>query len=97
LTLDPASPARLRLTVAVRPYSATTLRGFWLPFSGTYGIGPVRLSVKRTAVVTGMSTPILASVWDAERQAAGPWRESPAEILRLLDEALSDFLDAYNR
>jgi hypothetical protein len=97
LTLDPASPARLRLTVVVRPYSATTLRGFWLPFSGTYGIGTVRLSVERTAMVTGMSTPILASVWNAERQAAGPWRESPAEILRLLDEALSDFLDAYNR
>jgi hypothetical protein len=97
LTLDPASPARLRLTVAVRPHSATTLRGFWLPFSGTYGIGPVRLSVERTAMVTGMSTPILASVWNAERQAAGPWRESPAEILRLLDETLSDFLAAYNR
>ena len=32
-----------------------------------------------------------------ERQAAGPWRESPAEILRLLDETLSDFLAAYNR
>lgn len=97
LTLDPASPVRLRLTIAVRPYSATTLRGFWLPFSGTYGIGPVRLSVERTAVVTGMSAPILASVWNAERQAAGPWRESPAEILRLLDETLSDFLAAYNR
>jgi hypothetical protein len=53
--------------------------------------------VERTAMVTGMSTPILASVWHAERQAAGPWRESPAEILRLLDEALSDFLDAYHR
>jgi len=49
LTLDPASPARLRLTVVVRPYSATALRGFWLPFSGTYGIGPVRLSVERDA------------------------------------------------
>jgi hypothetical protein len=97
LTLDPASPVRLRLTVAVRPYSATTLRGFWLPFSGTYGIGPVRLSVERTAMVTGMSTPILASVWNAERQAAAPWRDSPAEILRLLDETLSDFLAAYNR
>jgi hypothetical protein len=97
LTLDPASPARLRLTVAVRPYSATTLRGFWLPFSGTYGIGPIRLSVERAVMVTGMSTPILASVWDTERQAAGPWRESPAEIVRLLDEALSDFLAAYNR
>jgi len=97
LILDPASATRLRLTVVVRPYSATTLRGFWLPFSGTYGIGPVRLSVERTAMVTGMSTPLVASVWHAERQAAGPWRESPAEIFKLLDEALSEFLDAYHR
>jgi len=97
LTLDPASPARLRLTVVVRPYGATALRGFWLPFSGTYGIGPVRLSVERPALVPGMSTPLLASVWHAERQVAGPWRESPAEILKLLDQALSDFLDAYHR
>jgi hypothetical protein len=97
LTLDPASPARLRLTVFVRPYGATALRGFWLPFSGTYGIGPVRLSVERTATVTGVATPVVASVWHAERQAAGPWRESPAEIVRLLDEALSEFIDAYHR
>jgi hypothetical protein len=95
LTLDPTSPARLRLTVRVRPYGATALRGFWLPFSGTYGIGPVRLSVERRATVTGVSTPVLASVWHAERQAAGPWRESPAEIVKLLDEALSELLDAY--
>jgi len=97
LTVDPASPTRLRLTVLVRPYNATALRGFWLPFSGTYGIGPVRLSVERAAMVTGTSAPLLASVWHAERQAAGPWRESPAEIVKLLDEALSDFLDAYHR
>ena len=97
LTLDAASSSRLRFTVAVRPYNATALRGFWLPFSGTYGIGPVRLSVQRAAVMTGVSTPVLASVWQAERQAAGPWRESPGEIVRLLDETLSDFLDAYHR
>lgn len=97
LTLDPASPARLRLTVVVRPYGATALRGFWLPFSGTYGIGPVRLSVERAATVTGVSTPVLASVWHAERQAAGPWRESPGEIVKLLDETLTEFLDAYHR
>ena len=97
LTLDPASSTRLRLTVLVRPYNATALRGFWLPFSGTYGIGPVRLSVERTATVASVSTPLLVSVWQAERQAAGPWRESPAEIVKLLDQALSDFLDAYRR
>jgi len=97
LTLDPASMSRLRFSVLVRPYNATALRGFWLPFSGTYGIGPVRLSVERTAMVTGVSSPVLASVWHAERQAAGPWRESPAEIVKLLDATLSEFLDAYQR
>src|SRR5262245_48624902 len=97
LTLDHASPARLRLTVLVRPYGATALRGFWLPFSGTYGIGPVRLSVERMATVRGVPTPVLASVWHAERQAAGPWRDSPAEIVKLLDEALTEFLDAYHQ
>jgi len=97
LTLDRASPARLRLTVRVRPRNATTLRGFWLPFSGTYGIGPVRLTVERAATVVGVSAPLLASVWHAERQAAGPWRESPAEVLELLDQTLSDFPAAYHR
>jgi hypothetical protein len=97
LSLDPASPTRLRLTVRVRPYNATALRGFWLPFSGTYGIGPVRLSVERTATVAGAPTPLVASVWHAERQAAGPWRESPAEVFALLDENLTDFLGAYHR
>jgi len=97
LTLDPASSSRLRFSVLVRPYGATALRGFWLPFSGTYGIGPVRLSVERAAVVTGVSTPVLASVWHTERQAAGPWRESPAEIVKLLDETLSEFVDVYRR
>jgi len=97
LTVDPASPTRLRLTVRVRPHNATALRGFWLPFSGTYGIGPVRLSVERTATVAGVAAPLPASVWQAERQAAGPWRQSPAEIVKLVDQALSDFLDAYRR
>ena len=97
LTLDPTSSSRLRFTAVVRPYSATALRGFWLPFSGTYGIGPVRLSVERPAVVTGVAAPVPAIVWRAERQAAGPWRESSAEVVKLLDEALSEFLDAYHR
>src|SRR5262249_58608475 len=87
LTLEPASPTRLRLTVQVRPYNATALRGFWLPFSGTYGIGPVRLSVERTATVAGVSAPLSASVWQAEGQAAGPWRPSPTELAKLLDHA----------
>jgi len=97
LTLGPVSRDRLRLTVAVRPYSATTLRGFWLPFSGTYGIGPVRLSLERLATIVGVPEPVRASVWHAERQAAGPWRDSPGEILKLVDETLAEFLDAHRR
>jgi len=97
LTLGPVGRDRLRLTVAVRPYGATALRGFWLPFSGTYGIGPVRLSLERMAIVVGVPEPVRANVWHAERQAAGPWRDSPVEILKLVDETLADFLDAYRR
>jgi len=97
LTLDPVGRDRLRLTVAVRPYGATTLRGFWPPFSGTYGIGPVRLSLERLATVIGVPEPVRGSVWHAERHAAGPWRDSPVEILKLLDETLAEFLDAYRR
>jgi len=97
LTLDPVGRDRLRLTVAVRPYGATTLRGFWLPFSGTYGLGPVRLSLERMATIASIPEPVRANVWHAERQAAGPWRDSPAEILKLLDETLAEFLEAYRR
>jgi hypothetical protein len=95
LTLDPAARDRLRLTVAVQPHSATALRGFWLPFSGTYGIGPVRLSLERVVTLVGGIEPIRASVWHVERQAAGPWRDSPAEIFKLLDANVADFLDLY--
>jgi hypothetical protein len=95
LTVDPAARDRLRLAVAVQPHGATELRGFWLPFSGTYGIGPVRLSLERVVTLVGGTEPIRASVWHVERQAAGPWRESPAEILKLLDANVADFLSAY--
>ncbi len=44
---------RLRLTVSVRPVSATILRGYWLPFSGTYGVGPVTLEVERRVTLPG--------------------------------------------
>jgi hypothetical protein len=95
LTLDSAARDRLRLAVGVQPHGATALRGFWLPFSGTYGIGPVRLSLERIVTLAGVAEPIRASVWHAERQAAGPWRESPGEILKLLDANVNDFLEAY--
>jgi len=97
LAFDPAARDRLRLAVAVRPYGATALRGFWLPFSGTYGIGPVRLSLERVVTITGVAEPVRASVWHTERLAAGPWSKSPGEILGLLDETVTIFLQAYQR
>ncbi|MBI2529489.1 MAG: hypothetical protein HYV93_26330 [Candidatus Rokubacteria bacterium] len=84
--LDPESLDRIRLTVAVRQYSGSELRGFYLPFSGLYGIGSVRLSVERLATIPGLAAPIPAVVWQQERQARGPWHRSAAEIMALVEE-----------
>jgi hypothetical protein len=92
--IDPASPDVLRLTVGIRSLSSTTLRGFNLPFSGTYGVGPVRLALQRRVVVGGVSD-VLATVWEDERQAAGPWRGVAAQARRLTDELVDAFLAAY--
>jgi hypothetical protein len=95
--LDPGSSDRLHLMVSVRPYSSSDLRGYYLPLSQAYGIGPVRLAVERMAVVPGLGTPTAAQVWQAERQAKGPWRASAAEILELADEVVASFLGDYRR
>ena len=58
---------RLRLIVSVRPVSATTLRGFWLPFSGTYGIGPVTLELERLVSLPGTMRSFPGIVWRAGR------------------------------
>ena len=92
--IDPASPDVLRLTVGIRSLSSATLRGFNLPFSGTYGVGPVRLALQRRVVVGGVSD-VLATVWEDERQAAGPWRGVAAQARRLTDELVDAFLAAY--
>jgi hypothetical protein len=85
---------RLRLTIGVRPLSATTLRGYWLPFSGTYGIGPVILELERMVTAPGAAAPFPAIVWQAERIAAGPWRTTPAEVMRLLDDLIGQWQGA---
>lgn len=92
--IDPASPDVLRLTVGIRSLSSRTLRGFYLPLSGTYGIGPVRLALQRRVIVGG-ATDVLATVWEDERQAAGPWRGVAAQARRLTDELVEAFLAAY--
>jgi hypothetical protein len=84
----------LRLTVSVQPVSATTLRGFWLPFSGMYGIGALRLAVERMVTVPGVPRPVPALVWHAERPVGGPWRTTGQQILRLIDEMAAEMVGA---
>jgi hypothetical protein len=89
------STDRIRLTVAVRPTSASTLRGFWLPFSGTYAVGAVRLGVERLVTMPGpppRSFP--AIVWQTERIVGVPWHAAEREISRVLDEMVAELLDA---
>ncbi|HEY7518088.1 MAG TPA: hypothetical protein VIE36_07320 [Methylomirabilota bacterium] len=81
---------RIRLTVSVRPVSATTLRGFWLPFSGVYGVGTLRLAVERMVTLPGVARAVPAVVWQAERALAGPWRNADQDIARSLDEMAAE-------
>ncbi len=100
---DPKSPDRLRLVVAVREVSTNELRGFYLPMSGTYGIGSVRLAVERQVAVLGeparaggvaaAGAPVPALVWQVERQARGPWRRSGAEVMALIDDLVATFVE----
>ena len=85
---------RLRLTVSVHPVSATTLRGFWLPFSGTYGIGTLRLGVERMVTVPGVPRPVPALVWHTERPVGGPWHATEQQIVRLLHEMAAELVAA---
>ena len=54
MSVNESATDRLRLVVSVRPVSGSTLRGFWLPFSGTYGIGPVMLELERLVSLPGV-------------------------------------------
>ena len=96
-SIDPASADRLHLVVAVRSYSSSELRGYYLPLSQAYGIGPVRLIVERPAQITGLAAPVPVLVWWTERQAKGPWKKSAAEIMELVDEVVTSFLADYRR
>ena len=68
-----------------------------LPLSQDYGIGPIRLAVERPAAISGLPSPVWATVWQTERQAKGPWRSSASEILELADEVVGSFLADYRR
>jgi len=94
LTTRDGLPDRIRVVVSVRPMSATTLRGFWLPFSGTYGVGAVRLAVERLVSLPGASRPFPALVWHTERLVGGPWHMTDREIGTLVDEMISEMVEA---
>jgi hypothetical protein len=83
---------RLRLTVSVHPVSATALRGFWLPFSGMYGIGTLRLGVERMVLLPGGTGPVPAIVWHAERPVGNPWRTTVQQIVNRLDEMAAELV-----
>jgi hypothetical protein len=97
--VDAASPHKLRLVVAVQARGASELRGFWLPFSGTYAIGPVRLEVERVVALPGPppAPTAPAIVWQAERLIAGPWGQVVTRVGNAADELVAEFLEDYRR
>jgi hypothetical protein len=95
--VEAGSAEVLRLTVAVDRVGATELRGFYLPFSGFYGIGAVRLAVERAVTVPGVAERVRAVVWQAERPVRGPWDRSGATIVLLVDALLAALLEDYRR
>ena len=91
LTLDAASPDRLRLTVTVRPHSSAALRGYYLPFSGTYAIGTVRLSLERAVHLPGGEPRTLpAIVWQRERAVTTRWAAAGVAV----EGAVADLLES---
>jgi hypothetical protein len=95
IVVSERSTDRIRLTVAVRPTSASTLRGFWLPFSGIYAVGAMRLGVERMVTLPGPSPRAFpALVWQTERIVGVPWHATEREVMRLLDEMVAELLDA---
>lgn len=94
LAPDADAADRLYLRVALEPRSATQLRGFWLPFSGTYAIGLVGLAVERPVLVPGPDRVVTAIVWRDDRVVAVPWRAAAAEVHRATDAMLDALLAA---
>jgi hypothetical protein len=94
LTIEHGLSDRLRVRVAVRPVNATTLRGFWLPFSGTYGVGSVRLAVERAVTSSGAAHAFPATVWQTDRIVGAAWGQTDREVGRLVDEMVEEFVEA---
>ena len=99
-TLSRQGADKLRLVVTVQAKHASELRGFWLPFSGVYAIGYVRLEVERPLALPGSTpstAPVPAIVWQADRLVSAPWRQAEAEISGAVDRLLGVFLEDYRR
>ena len=80
--------------------NASELRGFWLPLSGTYAIGYVRLEVERAVTLPGpaASVPTVpAVVWQADQVIAGPWRQADGKIYDAVEKLTAAFLEDYRR
>jgi hypothetical protein len=98
LALDESSADRLQLTITVRSYSSSALRGFPLPFSGTYAIGTVRLTRHRDVEIVGDPRRIVsASVWERERQIATRGSDARRAVDRAVEELLNDLREVHNR
>ena len=95
--IDARSADRLNVIVSVRATSTSDLRGFYLPLSGYYGIGPVRLAVERPVTIGGVPGTVRAVVWQLEMQARARWRDSGAEVMVLLEDLVEAFLGDYRR
>jgi hypothetical protein len=95
--VDGRSPERLRLMISVREVSSSELRGFYLPFSGSYGIGLVRLAMERMVTLPGVPVPVRAVVWQVERHARVAWRLSATEILDIAEDLAEAFVEDYRR
>jgi hypothetical protein len=94
LALDASSADRLQLTITVRSYSSSELRGFPLPFSGTYAIGTVRLTLHRAVEIVGGPPRIVsAHVWEAERQIATRRSAARGAVDRAVEELLDELRD----
>jgi hypothetical protein len=88
----PGAADRLRVSVGVRRVGASELRGFWLPFSGAYGVGAVRLALERRVTLAGLASPVPGVVWQLERQVAGPWAQAEARVVEALEALVMAFL-----
>jgi hypothetical protein len=91
---------KLRAVVTVQAKNASELRGYWLPFSGVYALGYVRLEVERPLALPGSTAstaPVPAIVWQADRLVSASWRETETAIIGAVESLLGLFLEEYRR